>query len=323
MSKAQVPLVADAPAASLPQFRADDLVREFLAGRKATTLRAYQKALADFASWSGEKCVGAAARSLLASPLGDANRTAHAYRAALLDRGASPATVNLRLSALRALVKLARVQGLVPWSLEVPGVKAEPYRDTRGPGHKGVRAVLDEIGGATSPKQLRDTAIVRLMTDLALRRGEVVALDFEDVDLASGTVAVLGKGRTGKVKLTTPEPTRVALTAWATARGTQGGPLFVNFDRRGTKSGRQLLRLTGTSVHRIVADLGRRARLTAPLRPHGLRHAAITEALEVARGNIRAAQKFSRHADPRTLLVYDDAREDVAGEIARQVAAWR
>jgi integrase/recombinase XerC len=82
-------------------------------------------------------------------------------------------------------------------------------------------------------------------------------------------------------------------------------------------------RLTGTSLHRVVAEIGRRACLPAPLRPHGLRHAAITEALDLARGNVRAVQRFSRHADPRTLLRYDDAREDVAGEIAKQVASWR
>jgi len=29
------------------------------------------------------------------------------------------------------------------------------------------------------------------------------------------------------------------------------------------------------------------------------------------------------HADPRTLLIYDDSREDRAGEVARLVAAWR
>jgi integrase/recombinase XerC len=303
--------------------RDDALVREFLAGRKATTLRTYQSALQDFAAWLGTVDVGAAARRLLESQHGEANRVAHAYRAHLLERRLSPATVNLRLSALRALVTLARVQGLVQWVLEVAGVKAEPLRDTRGPGRKGVRAVHDELAATDSPKQRRDRAMVRLLTDLALRRGEVVALDLEDLDLDAGTIAVVGKGHTSKAKLTLPEPTKTALAAWVAARGADAGPLFVNFDRRGTRSSRALQRLTGTSVHRIVADLGLRARLTAPLRPHGLRHAAITEALEISRGNVRAAQKFSRHADPRTLLVYDDAREDVAGEVARQVAAWR
>ena len=42
--------------------------------------------------------------------------------------------------------------------------------------------------------------------------------------------------------------------------------------------------------------------------PHGFRHTAITTILERSGGNIPLAQDFSRHADPRTLRQYDDAR---------------
>jgi hypothetical protein len=31
-------------------------------------------------------------------------------------------------------------------------------------------------------------------------------------------------------------------------------------------------------------------------------------------------QRFSRHADTRTLLLYDDRRRDAAGDVARLVA---
>jgi integrase/recombinase XerC len=56
------------------------------------------------------------------------------------------------------------------------------------------------------------------------------------------------------------------------------------------------------------------------VRPHGLRHAAITEALRLTRGDVRAVQRFSRHRDLWTLTLYDDNRADLAGEIARQLA---
>jgi len=52
-----------------------------------------------------------------------------------------------------------------------------------------------------------------------------------------------------------------------------------------------------------------------------LRHAAITDALELTGGDVRAVRHYSRHKDVRTLLVYDDNRADVAGELARRVAA--
>ncbi len=48
-------------------------------------------------------------------------------------------------------------------------------------------------------------AILRCLYDLGLRRAEVVRLDLEDLDLAGGTVGILGKGRTQKMKLTLPQ----------------------------------------------------------------------------------------------------------------------
>ena len=54
--------------------------------------------------------------------------------------------------------------------------------------------------------------------------------------------------------------------------------------------------------------------------PHGLRHAAITEALDLTGGDVRKVQRFSRHRDLQTLTIYDDARIDMGGEVAKLVA---
>ena len=54
-------------------------------------------------------------------------------------------------------------------------------------------------------------------------------------------------------------------------------------------------------------------------RPHGLRHAAITEALELTGGDVRRVQRFSRHRSLQTLLRYDDNRQDLAGGVARRL----
>ena len=161
---------------------------------------------------------------------------------------------------------------------------------------------------------MRDKALVRLLHDVALRREEACALDVEDLDLEAGTVAILGKGRASKEKLTLPEPTKDALRAWLHVRGSEPGPLFHNFDR--AAKGR---RLTGRSVHRMIGRLGKDVGLT--VRPHGLRHSAITEALEVTQGNIRAVARFSRHKQMAVIAVYDDCRRDLGGEVARLVAA--
>lgn len=291
------------------------LVDAFLSGRNPRTLEAYARDLEDFRAFLGAVDGPAAARELLSLPLGEANALALAYRTHLLEEGLAPATVNRRLAALRSLVKLGRVLGFVPWALEVENVEAVSYRDTRGPGREGYRRLLDALDARLDAKASRDRAALRLLYDCALRRGEVVSLDLAHVDLESSpaTVSILGKKRTQRETVTLPEPTAAALAEWIAARGEDPGPLFLNFDR--AKKGS---RLTGNSLYRLVRDLGDEAGLRA--RPHGLRHAAITEALDLTGGNVRAVAKFSRHRDLRVLEVYDDSRRDLAGEVARLVA---
>lgn len=306
----------DPPRASEALVVGDELLGVFFAGRSPLTLRAYRHDLEDFRRFAGVPTMAHAAALLLAHGHGAANGLALAYRADLTDRGLAAATINRRLAALRALVKIARTLGFVPWALEVSNVTSQGYRDTRGPGDEGYRQLLAVLDRRRGPAAPRDRAAVRLLFDLALRRGEVVSLDVAHVDLAGGIIQVRGKGQTERVRLTLPDPTRAALAAWLSVRGTAPGPLFTNFDRARKGFGR---RLTGRSLHRIVGELGEEAGLKE-VRPHGLRHAAITAALDRTGGDIRAVQRFSRHRDVRVLAVYDDNREDLGGRVARLVA---
>lgn len=316
--------LALAPAVSMPLTRGatlteTDLVRAFLSGRNERTLKAYSQDLADFQAFVGESSMEAAARVLLANGHGPANATALAYKAHLVERGLQSATVNRRLAALRSLVQLARIMGLVPWHLEVRNVKSEPFRDTRGPGKQGFRALLQELEGKRSAKAVRDRCALRLLYDLALRCGEVVSLDVEDVNIAQATLNVRGKGRTSKQALSIPEATRSALKAWLEVRRQEPGPLFTNFDR--AKKGK---RLTGVSLYRVVRRLGERAGLRA--RPHGLRHAGITEACKAAQANgigLEEVLDFSRHSRKSIaiLMVYRDRERNVQGRLASLVTA--
>ena len=202
----------------------------------------------------------------------------------------------------------------------MPGPRPEPYRDTRGPGAEGWRRLLDlarSDAAAGTARGLRDLALLRLLHDLALRRGEAVGLDLADVDLdgSPATVAVVGKGKLVASRLSLSRQARAALAAWVAARGPGPGPLFVRLDRAGPGRGR----LTGESVRRLVGGLGRRAGLARAVRPHGLRHQAITAALDAGR-DVRDVRRFSRHASLDTVLIYDDARRDVAGDVAQLVA---
>jgi integrase/recombinase XerC len=306
-------MTATALAPTTPTAHAERLVAAFLAGRNERTRCAYAQDLEDFRGFIGAADVNATAVFLLGRGHGEANALGLSYKASMTDRGLSAATVNRRLAALRSLVKLGRVLGAVSWTLDVANAKAQPYRDTRGPGRDGFRSLLAQLDGRTDRKACRDRAILRLLYERGLRRAEVVSLDLEHVDLNVGTVAVLGKGRTAREPLTIAEPTVVALRAWLEVRRDLPGPLFPNLDR-----GHHGERLTGAGLYSMVRTLGETSGIRA--RPHGLRHAGITEALERTRGDLRAVQRFSRHRDLRLLSVYDDNRQDLGGQVARLVA---
>jgi integrase/recombinase XerC len=244
----------------------------------------------------------------------------------MLETRLASGTIARRLATLRSLVRVARMTGRVTWQLDVSAPKGQPVRDTRGPGVDGVAAMLratptDSIAGA------RDYAIISLLFGLALRRSEVASLRVEDVDLKAHTLAVLGKSRRERQLLTLPTPTAAALRTWLRAR-TQGSwstdRLFINLDPAIGCGGKRPKRaeqwLSDRSIARVVNRASNRAGLDRTHAPHGLRHSALTAALDQGI-DPRTVMRFSRHARLDTLLAhYDDARRDDGGAIAATVA---
>jgi integrase/recombinase XerC len=290
----------------------------FLAGRKPKTLATCQADLEDFRRFIETNSVsaptiGKAVEWLLSYPNGFPNVLVSDYRWEMSKRGLPVATINRRLGTLRSLVKLANRLGLVSWTLWIENVPVPPYRDTSGPGRDGFRAMLDAAGAQPGPKGLRDVALLRLLHDLGLRRSEAVRLNLDDVDLPGNRISIRSRGRSWKEPVSLPEPTRAALAAWLEARGSEPGPLVVNFDRAGKGH-----RLTGTAVYYIIGRLSAKAGLA--VRPQELRHLAITTALDRTNGDVRAVAKFSRHQDLRPLGRYRDSRYDLAGKVSRLVA---
>ena len=290
-----------------------ELLEAFLVRRSETTRKAYEADLRDFARYLEAQSPLMAIGELISQGPGNANSLALHYKGSLIEAGRSPATVNRRLSALRSVISLAKTLGMITWTLEVANEKAQAYRDTRGPGCSGVKAILAQIQG-DSPKAKRDRVIIRLLYDLALRRGEITSLRLEDVDIEGKRLWIKGKGRGGEREaLTLPEKTIQVLKDWIEVRREGLGSLFSNFDHAGKGNG-----LTSSAIYYIVRKLGQK--LGLKVRPHGIRHAAITEALDRTK-DPRAVQRFSRHADLDTVLRYDDNREDLAGEVAAEVAS--
>jgi integrase/recombinase XerC len=220
------------------------------------------------------------------------------------------------LSALRSLVALAKEFGYVTFDLSTKNVRSEAYRDTRGPEPDIMVALLSYAKAQRhGAKAARDVAIFLLLGyGRALRRNEVVQ-DLEDFDARGGRVNVLRKGKREKKWLGLDPLVARLLRAWLAKRGKEPGPLFVRVGK-----GDRILsgkRLTGDGIHKILGTMG--DKLGGVIRPHGLRHAAITAALEETNGNVRAAREFSGHASVEVLLKYDDNRKDIGGEVASKV----
>ena len=290
-----------------------ELLDAWFRGHKESTRVAYERDLDTFAAWARAGDAQDAIAELIRDGNGPANLSAHAWRADMLEAGLAPSTVNRRLSALRSVLNLANRTGMIEWTLSVEGVKVTTYRDTRGPGVANIRAMLESCD-RDSEKGRRDYALIRLMFDRGLRRGEVVTLDRAHVDLEARTVAVMAKGRRERDLLTINPPTVEALEAVLADRPDEhAAPVFVSMHHNGRRA-----RLDGRSAHRIIADIGVRAG-AGRVRPHGLRHSAVTAFLDATNGNVREARAFSRHAKLETVAIYDDARIDTGGELSTKL----
>jgi integrase/recombinase XerC len=244
------------------------------------------------------------------------SHVADRYAAAIAGHLA-PATIAQRLAAVRWAVGLLDEAGVIGWTLRIRSPRIRGYRDVRGPTLEDVRALLvaaDQGHGLLAP---RDRVLVGMLFSLGLRRGEVTTLRIRDWDRDRLALAVVGKGRTQREWLTVPAGLAAEIDAYLAARGplpSQTGPdapLIAGHGPRSTGGP-----LGGDGILRALATLSKRARLKRIAKPHGLRHAAITAALDLNHGDVRRVARFSRHAKLETLMVYDDARRDQAGEVA-------
>ncbi len=276
--------------------------------RSANTRKAYEKDLKDFfKETAGKLPTRDVVLEFLHLERGQAVTVVLKYKAALFKRGLSEATVNRRLSAVRALVAKGRAMGIANFTLEdVKGEKVEKYRDTTGIDPETFKRVLQECDRSTLSGK-RDYALLRLLWGNALRRNEISLLNINDFDSLVRTLRILGKGRgTQTETIDLGDATVEAIADWLDAsRGTRpdDAPLFTSLDF--ANSGH---RLTGDGIRKIVVRLCTKAGIKKTMSPHRIRHSAITAALDATDGNVRKVQKLSRHRQLDTLMIYDDNR---------------
>jgi integrase/recombinase XerC len=281
----------------------------------ANTKRTYASALNDFfTQLTGSSANPQQIQEFLNLSQFEAVGVVLKYKGLLLDLGLAPSTINTRLSAVKSLANHARKLGQCGFTLQdVTHVHAEKYRDTSGVGVEAYRSILQEVD-RSSLKGKRDYAILRLLWDNALRRGELVATnigDFRDEKLW-----IIGKGKTQRQSIDLAPQTLAALEEWVAVRGGQvNEPIFIALDARSYGK-----RLSGRSVARVVDWVATDAGVSKHLSPHGVRHSAITAALDATNGDVRTVQRLSRHSRLDTLIIYDDNRKGLQGKASNILA---
>jgi len=265
--------------------------------------------------------IRAAAASLIsAGPVGG-NAMIASFRMAQQEDGKAPATVARRIASLRRLVRVARILGFCSWTVEVRPPKVIALKDTAGPGPDRVASMMEAAQAQEDEsKAARDTAILHLLYDLGLRRGEVAAIQFPrqvNVDgKGRGEVWIKGKGRSEPQPIPIGRGTADALRSWIAVRGDWEGALFVRLDNASPDDWREPL--SGSAIYDLVRELGHK--LGFRTRPHGLRHTAITQVLESTNGDMRTAKKFSRHQKFDMVERYDDNRKAVTAEVSTMLS---
>lgn len=308
---------------SLQRIGATELLDIWWNSRSEKTNRAYKQDIESFRKWLQVseglpvETADQASQMLLSAGHGTANRLAQGFQNHLRDSGKAPTSINRTLSALKSMVRQANLLGMVPWSLTVTRMKAESYRDTKGPGLHNYRKMLEACKDRKDTKGIRDYAILCTLYSLALRRSELVNTYFEHLDLNEGTLSVLGKGKAQRIKLTLPEPTKKALASWIEVRGTHEGPLFYGIDKGERLKGA----LTGNGLYDLVRTLGKK--VGTATRVHGIRHTAITQAVRAASAanlDLSKVMQFSRHSSLNVLEIYLDNERNYQGQISSLVA---
>jgi integrase/recombinase XerD len=181
----------------------NDAYTDFILSRQAircspATLQFYAYTAGRFLSWlEGQSVI---------TPAQVEARHVRAYLAELISTGKSDWTVNDNARAVRTLLRFWYAEKYIPEPIVFPMPKVEKKR----------LPVLtaEQVSTLLAYCSVREKAIILLMVDTGLRRSEVVALNWGDLDIMNGLCRVV-RGKGGKARsVVVGTTTRRALLAY-------------------------------------------------------------------------------------------------------------
>jgi len=285
----------------------DPLIQNFLMSKRSKdTRRVYGNDLQwFFDAVSGEVNAGAV-RAFLALPRIQALRVLMGYQDSLAANGYAGSTINRKVSAVKSLVEYAYRIGECEWQL--PRLKREReqrYKDTTGVSVDQIRQMMAVPNRATVTGK-RNYAILRLLWENGLRRGEIAKITCSEIDWDEQRITIYGKGRREEGEdIDVSDHALDAIGDWLTVRpDSRYDVLFTSLD---VNTWGKPLSLT--SIYRMVRRTGEKAGIKKIVSPHQIRHSAITAYLDASDGDMRGGASFARHSDLSVTQVYDDNRK--------------
>ena len=259
-----------------------------LATRRAPkTVEAYRRDLSALAGWFDRPIERITTEQL------------EAYLAELRAAGLSPATIGRRVAAIRSFF---RHQMLLGARDDNPAAELDlPRRRRTLPRTLSPAEAerLVEAAAGTTPRTLRDRALVELLYGAGLRVSEAVGLQKSSVDLDARLVRCVGKGSKERVVPIGRQAVQALRRYLARGRpyldARHRPELFLNAKGGG---------LTRAGAFLILRRLAAKAGLEPDrVHPHLLRHSFATHLLEGG-ADLRSVQEMLGHADLATTELY-------------------
>ena len=149
----------------------------------------------------------------------------------------------------------------------------------------------------TSPRALRDRAILETLFSTGLRLSELCALN-RAINLARGEITVRGKGDKLRVVFFS-DRAKGPIKKYLETRGDTDPALFLSL----TRAGKSLGRISPRAVERLVAERAVEAGIPKRVHPHQIRHSFATDLL-LNGADLRSVQELLGHANVATTQVY-------------------
>jgi site-specific recombinase XerD len=187
------------------------------------------------------------------------------FLASFAEAGHKPATVATRFKCLKLFFRFLMEEGeITRHPMEHMRPPSIPETPVPVLDHDQLAALLKTVDGARDFESRRDAALMRLMVDTGMRRGELAGLTLADLDLDQDIAYVIGKGSRPR-QCPLGAKTGQALERYLRERSkrSDAGLPWLWLGRRG--------RLTDSGVLQVIQRRGQEAGLGI-IHPHQLRH---------------------------------------------------